>query len=450
MNARTLLALLILLIASRAGSSPAQREVWIMDIHGVIGPAVADYTVRGLQQAQDHGARLVVLRIDTPGGLDTSMRQMIQAILASKIPVVGYVAPQGARAASAGTYILYACHIAAMAPATNLGAATPVEISAPGLPSMPDKDNHPPRRASQPVSTMERKIIHDATAYIESLAQLRGRNAEWARQAVTEGVSLSATQALKRHVIDLMADDMDDLLAQLDGREVSIGHNRITLHTRNVSVYRYPVGWRSEFLAVITNPNVAYILVLIGVYGLIFEFLHPGIGVAGIAGAICLLLALYAFQMLPVSYSGLALILLGLGLMTAEAFAPSFGVLGLGGISAFVFGSIMLMDTGLPGYRIAMPMILGFAVFSALLLIFAVGLVLKARKGSVVSGLQSLLGLNVAVESVQDGNAYVWLQGERWRVQCEEPLAVDDTVTVTGTSGVLLQVKKTTTGGTRQ
>ena len=440
MNVRTLLALLLVLIGTRAASAPAPGDIWSLDIHGAIGPAVADYMVRGLQEAQDRGASVVVLQIDTPGGLDTSMRQMIQAILASRIPVVGYVSPQGARAASAGTYILYACHVAAMAPATNLGAATPVQIS----PSL-GKEEH-----SQPETAMERKIINDATAYIESLAQLRGRNAEWAKQAVTEGVSLSAAEARKLNVIDLVADDMNDLLAQLDGREVTIGHDRSTLHTRDTGVYQLPVDWRSEFLSVITNPNVAYILVLVGIYGLIFEFSHPGVGVPGIAGAVCLLLALYAFQVLPISYTGLGLILLGLGLMTAEAFAPSFGILGLGGITAFVIGSIVLMDTSVPGYQIAMPLILGFAVFSALLLVFALGLVLKARRHAVVSGLQPLLGQTATIESVRNGEAYIRLQGERWHVECPDPLAVDDTVTVTDASGVILKVAKTSTGGRQQ
>ena len=438
MAVRALLMFFIAVLALRATPSPAQGEIWTMDIQDAIGPAIADYMVRGLQQAQDEGAQLVVLRIDTPGGLDTSMRQMIQAILAAKIPVVAYVSPQGARAASAGTYILYACHIAAMAPATNLGAATPVPLSGPEMPSLPGKDQQTP--PSQ--SAMQHKIINDATAYIEGLAKLRGRNAEWAKQAVTEAVSLSAPEALQQHVIDLVADDMDDLLAQLDGREITVAHNIITLHTRNASVHRLQVDWRSKFLAIITNPNVAYILLIIGFYGLVLEFSNPGVGAGGIIGGVCLLLGLYAMQLLPISYSAFALLLLGLGLMVAEAFTPSFGILGLGGVISFVIGSIMLIDTELPGYQVALPIIMAFAAVSFGLLVIVLNLLFKARHKKVATGMTALEGKLATVTRNESDRLMVNVQGELWQASCDTPLTLGEKVKVAGVEGLKLKVQQ--------
>jgi len=430
-------------------SANSRADAWLVDVEGAIGPAIADHMVRGLEQAQEADAELVILRIDridTPGGLDTSMRQMIKAILASQIPVIGYVSPSGARAASAGTYLLYATHIAAMAPGTNLGAATPVQIGSPGLPQLPDdkakKEEGEGKSAPLPGSPMERKIINDAVAYIQSLAQLRGRNAEWAVKAVREGASLSAADALKMHVIDIMAGSVNDLLEQTHNREIELGNAVQTLDNEGLAVYHHPVDWRSEFLAVITNPNIAYVLMLMGIYGLIIEFYNPGFGIPGVVGAVCLLLALYAFQVLPISYAGLGLILLGIALMTAEAFAPSFGVLGLGGIVAFVVGSIMLMDTELPGYQIALPMIVAFAVFSVGVLVFALGLIMRARRQAVVTGLDHLFGARAAVESVSGDVAWVRLDGELWEVACEDTLAPDDSVTVNTIDNLILQVSK--------
>lgn len=420
-------------------SSPiiAGQQAWLIDIKGAIGPATADHVVRAMARAQTSGAVLVIVRIDTPGGLDSSMRDINKAILASSVPVVGYVSPSGARAASAGTYLLYATHIAAMAPGTNLGAATPVQI---GAPAMPGKEGAEEGASPQAAGAMERKIINDAVAYLQSLAQLRGRNADWAEEAVRSGASLSAEDALELKVIDLMAESTEDLLVQLHGLEVLVSGQVHILETRGLALNVQEIDWRSEFLGVITNPNIAYMLMLIGIYGLIIEFSNPGLAVPGIVGAVSLLLALYAFQLLPVSYAGLGLMVLGIALMTAEAFAPSFGVLGLGGIIAFVIGSIMLMETDLPGYRIAMPVIVAFALFNVGLLVFALGVLLKARRQKLVSGLGHLQGLNVVVESLQGGRARVRADGELWHAECDQNLAEGDTVIVQGVDGLTLKV----------
>lgn len=436
-------ALLCLLVltppAGNAQNDGAQggTSVWLLGIDDVIGPATADYAVRGIEHAAEENASFVILRLDTPGGLDQSMRSIIQAILASPIPVVTYVAPSGARAASAGTYILYASHIAAMAPATNLGAATPVQLGG-GLPGTPDDEEE----GAQPKTAMEKKIVNDAVAYIQSLAELRGRNAEWATEAVRQGVSLSARQAQQKNVIEIVASDLNDLLQQLDGRTVAIQGLEQTLQTDDATVHPVEPGWRSKLLAVITNPNVAYLLMLVGIYGLIFEFSSPGLGGPGIVGAICLLLALYAFQVLPISYLGLGLIIVGLALMAAEAFAPSFGVLGIGGAAAFIIGSIVLMDTELPAYQIAFPIILALAVASAGLLVFILGMIVQSRRQRSVSGVDSLIGETAVVEQLGRGGPLVRLQGELWHVDSSSPLTVGDRVRVRGIRDLVLTVDK--------
>jgi membrane-bound serine protease (ClpP class) len=420
--------------------------VGLLTIDGVIGPANADYIVHGIARSARLDQQLLILKMDTPGGLDTAMREVIKAILTSPVPVATYVAPSGARAASAGTYILYASHVAAMAPGTNLGAATPVELGI-GQPRKPEGPAQPegqkkPENANEG-SAMARKAMNDAAAYLRGLAQMRGRNADWAERAVRESVSLTAEEALKQNVIEIVAPDVPSLLAQLDGKTlIALGQAR-HLATRGVVPVEFVPDWRTRLLAAVTHPSVALLLMTIGIYGLVFEFMNPGFVAPGVIGAICLLLALYALQLLPVNYAGLALVLLGLMLMVAEAFLPSFGVIGLGGVVAFVAGSLMLIDTEVPGYGIPPGLIGTLGVASALLLFGTARLALATRRRPVTSGAAGLIGATAEVETVApDGGHQGWIriEGELWHAACALPLSRAQTVKVVGRKGLTLEV----------
>jgi membrane-bound serine protease (ClpP class) len=432
----------------------AAAPVRVLEVADAIGPASADYLIRGIAKAGEAGAPLVVIKLDTPGGLDASMRQIIQAILTAPLPVAVYVSPEGARAASAGTYILYAAHVAAMAPATTLGAATPVAIGLPGSERKPPPEDRPARppasRGSEapasapapgPSDPMTAKQVHDAAAFIRALAQQRGRNAEWAERAVREAVSLTAREALDAKVIDVIADDVDDLLARIDGRRVRLHGGEVVLATRGLATETVQPDWRQRLLSVIANPSFALILMMIGLYGLIFEFSSPGFVLPGVVGAICLLLALFALQLLPVNYAGLGLVLLGVALLAAEALSPSFGVLGFGGIVAFIAGALLLFDRDLPGFGIPLALILGLAASSAVVVLATGAMALRARSRPVVSGREQMVGASGRVLAVQGGETWAEVGGERWKVSSGEALAPGQAVRVTAVDGLTLQVR---------
>ena len=453
-------------------SDTAPTKALLMQIDGTIGPVTAEYFRNGLRKADELGADLVVLRLDTPGGLDAAMRDIVKDILAAPLPVVGYVAPSGARAASAGTYILYATHVAAMAPATNLGSATPVQIGGfPGLPDEGDDGNaggedeaggdaqstdetadgsdseavepeqEPADESTAPGTAMERKIVNDAAAFIRGLAKLRGRNADWAERAVRKGENLTSDEALENGVIDLVAFDTGDLLAKIDGREVQILGDPVTLRTAEVTTEEFEPDWRTRVLSAITDPNIAYVLMLVGIYGLIYELANPGAILPGVIGAISLLTALFAFQALPVNYAGLALLALGVAFMILEAFVPSFGALGIGGAIAFVIGSVILYRDESGQIGVAIPLIATFAGLSMALFIGVLGYAAKTRWRPAVSGREEMLHAVGVAEEDFDGSGRIRVHSESWTATTSAPLRKGQRVRVTGIDGLRLTVK---------
>jgi membrane-bound serine protease (ClpP class) len=461
------ISLVASLLTTGATRAAPEASGVLLPVTGPIGPATSDYFVRQLRAAQESKANLVIVRLDTPGGLETSMRDMIQAILAADVPIVAYVAPSGARAASAGTYLLYACHLAAMAPATNLGAATPVQIGGFGgggeehegpaaEPKVADpadadtKDGDKPKTGKSdgnqrsvpvPGSAMERKVVNDSVAYLRSLAELRGRNVEWAERAVREGASLPADEALKEKVIDLIAADVPGLLHAIDGRVIKLASREVTLHTAGMTLREVTPDWRTELLSLITNPNVAYLLMLIGIYGLLLEGYHPGAVLPGVVGAISLLLALFAFQVLSVNYAGLALIVLGVLLIVAETFVPSFGSLGLGGIVAFVIGSVMLLDRGVPGFSIAWQLIGSVALVASLLLLGILTYVVRSRRRPVVSGREAMLREPAEAIEAFDHQGMVRVHGELWHAVTRRPVRAGQRLRILRVDGLQLEVE---------
>lgn len=413
------------------------RTVPVLSISGAIGPAVGSYVIKEIQKSnQSSSIPAIIITIDTPGGLVTSLRDINQHILASEIPILCLVHPSGARAASAGTYILYACHIAAMAPATTLGAATPVQMGGTGG---NEKSDEP---SSDKPSAMEKKILNDSIAYIRSLAKLRGRNVEWAEKAVREAATLSSDEALEQNVINLIASDPDDFANKVEGLEVIINDKNQTIDLKGAKLVEAKPDWRDEFLATITNPNVAYILMLIGVYGIILEFYSPSFGIAGITGAICLLIAMYAFQLLPVNYVGLGLIIVGLALLLAESMVPSFGVLGGGGVVAFILGSLFLIDSDIPELKVSMPLIFMLTAISISFLVFIFRRLWTIRHKKKVSGAESLIGVVGIADRAFSSEGFVLVRGERWAARSDKPVEQNESVTIQKIEGLTLLVTK--------
>ena len=469
------LAVLVTALAAISTTTPARADgtAVLLELEGALGVATAEYIVGGIEDAEEAGANIVIIRMDTPGGLVEPMRDIVQKILASSVPVATYIAPGGARGDSAGTYILFASHIAAMAPTTHVGAATPVSLGGGGDPpdSSPpfgerpaqdeepedtegesteegsegdevsdDATDEPQHEPPVPGSAMERKVLNDAIAYIRGLAEAHGRNADWAEKAVREAATLTAEGALEQNVIDLIANNQVELLAAIHGREVTVNNETVTLDTEGLEIIVVEPSWRIKILTTISNPEIALLLVLIGVYGLLFEGYNPGAIVPGVVGVIALLLAAYALQVIPVNYAGLALIIVGIGMIAAEAFVPSFGALGLGGIAAFIFGSIMMFDSGVPGYDISIAFVVVFgAVMGGAVLLTATYLLKLHRRGA-VSGRGSIVGgIGTAVEDFT-GAGRIWLEGEAWQALSSAPVAKGQRVLVRQMEGLTLHV----------
>ena len=468
-----------------AGSAPETTgHATVIELNGAIGPAMSRFVEGALRTATEQHSVVEILQIDTPGGLDTSMRDIIKAILASSVPIVAYVAPSGARAASAGTYILYACHVAAMAPATNLGAATPISLGGGEEPSSPSPNNPapmspesspakgapalpsrgtaatgaaPPARSAPagasehaapanettpaPSTASERKAVNDAVAYIRSLAQLRGRNADWAERAVRGAASLSAEDALDQHVVEIIAKDVPDLLRQLDGRRTTVAGREVTLHTRDLAIERVAPDWVTRVLLVVSHPTIAYGLLLAGIWGLLLEGYHPGAALPGVVGALCLLLALYALQLLAVNFAGLALIALGIGLIITEFFMPTYGSLGVGGLIAFVIGSIILFGDGGGGTHVAIPVIASFAIVGALVVAAIVALGVRARRKPVTTGAEAMIGEAVEVVDASRDPVLVRYGGELWNAHASRPLRAGQRASIVRVHGLTLWVE---------
>lgn len=445
---------LFVLVAAEA------QTVVQLEIDGGIGAATAEYVIAGIEHAEEQNADLVLIRMDTPGGLMGAMRDIITKILNSSVPVATYVHPAGARADSAGTFILIASHVAAMSPTTHVGAATPVSITgddvAPRKPaekpleksdddSAAKDDDGAARdaddeKSEEPATAMGRKVMNDSVAYIRNLADRHGRNADWAEKAVRDAETLSAEDALEMKVIDFVAADRDELLAAIDGREVQVNSDTVALRTAGATIEKYEPSWRIRLLSVIQQPEVILLLGLIGIYGLLFEGYNPGAIVPGVVGAICLLLALYAVQVLPINYAGVALIILGIALMIAEAFAPSFGALGLGGVAAFVFGAIMMFDSGIPGFGISIPFVIGIAVLAALFIVWMAGYLVRLRKRGPVYGEEAMIGSTALALQDFTGDGKVWFEGEAWAARSSVPIYKDQDVIVTAIDGLTLDV----------
>jgi membrane-bound serine protease (ClpP class) len=431
-----------LLVPGAPAQAPSAAPVFRIEIKGAIGVATDLHIKATLERAAQERAALVVVALDTPGGLVSSTREIIQAILKSPVPVAIYVAPLGAHAASAGTYIAYAAHLSAMAPGTSLGAATPVSLG--GIPTPP---REPARRGSErepdpAPGAMERKIVNDAVGLIKSLAELRGRNVEWAEKAVRDAATMTAEEAVKARVVDILAQDLQDLLRQAEGRRVRMETGERTLALAGAPIVEIETNWRLKLMQALADPTVAYLLLLAGIFGILFEFQHPGVFFPGVIGGIALLLALGGLAVLPLNFAGLALLLLGIALMTAEAFTPGVGALGIGGLVAFAIGSVFLFDPSEADIdlRVAWPAVAGATAMSGFLFMFVIGLAVRARRRPVVAGAEWMIGRQARVVAWAGDKGSVRVDGEVWQAVAAEPLAAGAAVRVLEREGLRLKV----------
>lgn len=441
-----LIAVGVLLHGPTRAQTPG--EIMVLEVQGAISPATSDFIIQGINSAEAAGAQLLIIELDTPGGLDASMRAIIRRMLSAQLPIAVYVAPGGARAASAGTFILYASHLAAMTPASNLGAASPVAVGT-GLPGNDDsrsKEDSEKSKARSAQDTMAAKVANDAAAYIRSLAELRGRDPDFAEAAVREARSISAGEAHKAGVVEIIAPNLQSLLTQADGRQIILSNGKtITLSTQGAHVQRIAPDWRNKLLSFLANPQLAVILMMLGIYGLFFEMMSPGTALPGVAGLICLLLGFYGLHMLPVNWAGVALLVLGLLMMVGEVFLPSFGALGVGGLLAFVLGGLFMTGPDVPSYyELSIPFLVSIGLASAIIIIGAGTIAIRSRRAHTVSGHEAMVGEQGRVVGLEDGMVYAEIRGENWRVVCNEPLHVGDAVTVTGTQGLKLRVRRAT------
>src|ERR1041385_7555725 len=414
-------------LAAAPSKVQAESSVVLATYDGVINPVSAEYLHDALVSAQEDRAQAVIFRLNTPGGLDTSMRLIIKDITGATIPVIVYVSPSSGRAASAGVFITMAAHVAAMAPGTNIGAAHPVAMGGEKM----DRE-------------MMEKVENDSVAYLKSIAQQRGRNVVWAEEAVRKSVSVTEQEALKLKIIDMVADDLPSLLKQLDGRTVGLQSGPVVLHTAGTSLHEFPMGLRLEFLKILSDPNIAYLLMTIGTIGIIAELYSPGAILPGVVGAISLILAFYSFQSLPVNYAGLLLFLLGIAFFILEANVTSYGLLAIGGVAAMLLGSVMLIKTDVEFLQISWSVILPVVTLATLFSLFIVGMGVKAMRRRPMTGREEMVGLVGIVKTALAPHGQFAVHGELWEAISEHPLQPGDEAEVTGVDGLRLRVRPLT------
>lgn len=419
-------------------------SIYVLSVNGAIGPALYNYMKNGFEEASTNNAQLIIVELNTPGGLLSTTREMATLIINSRIPVAVHVTPAGGHAASAGTFIAYASHVAAMAEGTNIGAATPIQMGG-SSDKKPEEDGKTDAPASTNKDALDLKALADTNAFIRSLAKMRGRNVEWSQKAVTNGDSLTAQEAFDNKVVEIIANDREELLGKLENRTIRVtsGTNK-TLKLRSVPVIEYKQDFKTKLLTVLTDPNIAMILISIGITGLTLEFYNPGSMVGGVIGGICLLIGFYAMNILPINMTGLLLVLLGFGMLVAEIFIPSFGILGIGGVLAFVLGASMMFEgDSMPGLALDMGLVYGIAAFAFMTMIGTSMLLARSMKMQPTTGPEGMLGAPGEVVEWANGHGYVQVHGELWQAtsSLNHSYSKGDKVTISGFEELLLKIR---------